>query len=238
MKGLKQLDLLKEIKKRHPDRVVQGWQGKRQLRVILIELGNFSVPEMMSWLKEDGPLNQDTQLYVINFQGIDLLAPSVARTLLEFASAIASDLKKPVILTKVGLIVRESLESEASQFDPPKVIWGLDEQGNSHLVGQISPKLGELLELLEEQGTANASKLAALIHQTSSRKVIGNLSVYLQKLYSAGLVGREKVTALEREDAQRGWTYNYLSAPNIYRLQSIRADQSGQGIWGNSNPIG
>lgn len=216
MPAIKQLDLLEEVKKRHPDGVIEG---RRRNVITLIELGSkyFRTPEMLDKLKEYWQPAKDDILYIINLEGIDLLTPSAAKILVESAPDIASMYKTPVIFTNVRPIAMESLESEARRFNPTKIVWVVDENGKASLVGQVPNKFQELLKLLEEKGPTSASSIAVLLEGETSKKAVGNISVYLQKLFSAGLVGREKVTALEREDAERGWTYIYQTAPNIAR---------------------
>lgn len=216
MPVIKQVDLLKEVKKRHHDGVIEG---RRRNVVTLIELGgkDFRTPEMVSLIKEYWEPAKDDILYIINLEGIDVLTPSAAKILVESAPDIASECKTPVIFTNVREMAKESLNSEACRFNPAKIVWVMDEDGKADLVGQVPNKFEELLKLLEEKGPASASQIAALQEGETSKKAVGNLSVYLQKLFVAGLVGREKVTALEREDAERGWTYSYYTAPTIQR---------------------
>lgn len=216
MQAIKQLNLLQEVKKRHPSGIIEA---RNNTFVTLIELGSsdFRTPEMLNLLKEYWRPTKDDTLYIINLEGIDVLTPSAAKILVESAPDIASEFKIPIIFINVRQAVMESLESEAVRCEPPRIIWVVDQKGEAHLVGKVPNKLYELLMLLEEQGEMSASSIAALQSQTTSKKAVGNLSVYLQKLFNAGLVSREKVTALEREDAERGWTYNYYTAPTIQR---------------------
>jgi hypothetical protein len=214
--SVNQLDLLREVKTRHPDGVIHG--SGRNI-IMLMELGgkHFRTPEMIGLLKEYWQPTQDDVLYIINLEGIDVLTPSAAKILVESAPDLAAEYKIPVLFSHVREMVRDSLESEARRFTPPKAIWTIDEKGEAHLIGQVPNKFQELLSFLEEKGPASASQIAAIQEGATSKKAVGNLSVYLQKLFSSGLVGREKVTALEREDAERGWTYIYQTAPAITR---------------------
>lgn len=218
MPVIKQLDLLEAIKKPdwHPDGVIEG---RRRKIITLIELGgkDFRKPEMVSKLKEYWQPDKQDMLYIINLQDIDVLTPSAAKVLVESAPDIASDCKAPVIFTNVRLMVKESLDSEACRFHPPKILWVINEEGKADLIGQIPNKFQELLDFLEQNGPASASKIALVQEGETSKKAVGNISVYLQKLFSAGLLGREKVTALDREDAERGWTYLYSTAVTIQR---------------------
>lgn len=216
MSVIKQLDLLKEVNNRHPDGIIEG---SRKPIVTLIELGSkdFRTTEMLDLLKTYWQPGKDDILYIINLEGIDVLTPSAAKILVESAPDLAFEVKIPILFTNVRPAVMESLESEASRCEPPRIIWVLDQQGETHLVGKVPNKLQELLMLLEKQGQMSASSIATLQEGSTSKKTVGNLSVYLQKLFNAGLVGREKVTALEREDAERGWTYSYYTAPTIQR---------------------
>ena len=224
MPFIKQLDLLKAVKdpKWHPDGVIEG---NRRKIVTLIELGgkDFRTPEMVMRLKEYWKPSKDDILYVINLDGIDVMTPSATKILVESASDIASECKIPIIFTNVREMARESLESESCRCNPPKILWIMNERGEAHLVGQVPNKVQELLNLLEEKGAASASQIAAQEEGENSKKSIGNLSVYLQKLFNAGLVGREKVTALDRDDAERGWTYIYKTAPTIQRHSSPKS---------------
>lgn len=219
---IKQLDLLKEVQDRHPDGVIEG---RRRNIITLIELGgkDFRTPEMMGLLKKHWQPTQQDILYIINLEGIDVLTPSAAKILVESAPDLAAEYKIPVIFSHVGEMAIESLESEARRFTPPKAIWTIDEKGEARLIGQVPNKFQELLSFLEEKGSASASQIAAIQEGETSKKAVGNVSVYLQKLFSSGLVGREKVTALEREDAERGWTYIYQTAPTIKRKASLES---------------
>lgn len=216
MPGVKQLELLKEVKGRHPDGVIEG---NRRKIITLIELGgrDFRTPEMIQILKEYWNPAEEDVLYIINLEGIDVLTPSAAKILVESAPDIASEYKKPVIFTQVRPEAMESLESEARRFNPAKLVWAIDESGKTYLIGPVPNRFKELLDLLEDKGSASASRIAVLQEGESSKKAVGKLSVYLQDLFNAGLVGREKITALDREDAERGWTYTYHTAPAIKR---------------------
>jgi hypothetical protein len=216
MQLIKQLDLLKEVTVRYPDGVIEG--QNRQI-IALIELGakNFRTSVMDELLKKYWQPTQQDRLYIINLETIDVLTPSVAKILLESAFNVAVTYKTPVLFSNVGSIAIESLESEAHGLNPSKAIWTIDEKGEVRLVGPISNKFQQLLNFLEEKGPASASQIVVWQQGRTCKKAVGNVSVYLQKLFSSGLVGREKVTALEREDAQRGWTYSYQTAPTIKR---------------------
>ncbi|MEH1808564.1 hypothetical protein [Nostoc sp.] len=217
MSVVKQLDLLDEVKKRHPDGVIEG-RRKRNF-VTLIELGgqDFHTTQMVDLFKEYCKPAKEDALYIINLENIDVLTPSAARILVESAPDIASNCRIPVVFTNVRPMAKESLKSEACRFNPSKILWVIDEEGKADLIGQIPNKFQELLDFLEENGPASASKIALIQEGETSKKAVGNISVYLQKLFSAGLVGREKVTALDREDAERGWTYFYSTAVTIQR---------------------
>lgn len=162
------------------------------------------------------PIKEDT-LFIINFADIDVLTPSAAKIIVESAPDLSSKYKVPILFTNVRQEVGNSLDREASNCDPVKMIWVVNESKQAELIGKVPNKLRELLELLKDKGEANASIIAEIQQDSSSKKVIGNISVYLQKLFNAGLVGRTKVTALERQDAERGWTYSYFTAPTIER---------------------
>jgi len=216
MPVVKQLDLLREVKKRHPDGVIEG---NRRKIITLIELGGkgFRTPDMSQILKDYWKPSDDDILYIISLEGIDVLTPSAAKILVESASNIACEYKKPVIFTQVRPELLESLESEARRFNPAKLVWAIDENGEAHLVGPVPNRFKELLDLLEDKGRASASHIAILQEGESSKKAIGKVSVYLQDLFNVGLVGREKITALDRKDAERGWTYSYYTAPTVKR---------------------
>ena len=186
---------------------------------IVYELGgrDFRSPQMIKLLKKYWqPLKEDI-LYIINFAEIDVLTPSAAKIMVESVPDLSAEYKVPILFTNVRQEVRKSLDREASNCDPVKMIWIVDESNQADLIGKIPNKLRELLELLKEKGEANASTIAEIQQDSPSKKAIGNISVYLQKMFNAGLVGRTKVTALERQDAERGWTYSYFTAPTIER---------------------
>jgi hypothetical protein len=216
MPVVKQLDLLREVERRHPDGIIEG---KRREIVTLIELGgkDFRTPEMVRILKDYWKPTENDILYIINLEGIDVLTPSAAKILVESAPDIASEYKTPVIFAQVRPEAMESLKSEARRFNPPKLLWAIDESGKADIVGPVPNRFKELLDLLEDKGPASASRIAILQEGESSKKAVGKLSVYLQDLYNTGLVGREKITALDREDAERGWTYTYQTASTIKR---------------------
>lgn len=214
MPPIKQLDLLKEVSQRHKQGVIRG--GKKS---IVYELGgrDFRSPQMLELLKQYWqPVKEDT-LYIINFAEIDVLTPSAAKIIVESVPDLSAEYKVPILFTNVRGEVRKSLDREASNCDPVKMIWVVDESKQAELIGKVPNKLRELLELLKVKGEANASTIAEMQQDSPSKKAIGNVSVYLQKLFNAGLVGRNKVTALERQDAERGWTYSYFTAPTIKR---------------------
>ncbi|KYC34925.1 hypothetical protein WA1_50340 [Scytonema hofmannii PCC 7110] len=224
MAVIKKLDLLQELKKRHPDGVIEATNEKSRNFVILLELGDkdFRTPEMICFLKEFFNPAKNDIFYVVNLKSIDVLTPCSARILVESASDIALELKTPVLFTNVQSMAMESLESQACRFNPNIIVWAIDEEGKPHLVGQVPNKVKELLNLLQEKGSASASQIASLQEGNTSKKTVGNLSVYLQKMFNAGLVIREKVTALERKDALAGWTYIYKTPPTI--LQQLEQE--------------
>lgn len=214
MPFIKQLDLLKEVSQRHQQGVIRG-----EKKSIVYELGgkDFRSPQMLELLKQYWQPVKEDILYIIDFAGIDVLTPSAAKIIVESVPDLSAAYKVPILFTNVRQEVRKSLDREASNCDPVKMIWVVDESKQAELIGKIPNKLRELLGLLKEQGEANASTIAEMQQNSSSKKAIGNISVYLQKLFNAGLVGRTKVTALERQDAERGWTYSYFTAPTIER---------------------
>lgn len=211
--SVKQLDLLRDVRFRYPDGIIWG----RGDFVTLFELGaNFRSPDLIARLKELWEPGEGDRLYVIDLAGIDVLAPSAAGVLVEVASHVATAWKNPVLFTDVRREVEKALDREARLSDFANVLWVADERGRAKLVGRVPGKFAELLRLLEENGPSAAGQLAALLERGApSKKAVGNVSVYLQKLFAAGLVGREKVTALDRHDAERGWTYIYSTAPAI-----------------------
>ena len=221
MQEIKQLDLFNEVERRHPDAFIKGRRGNRDA-VTLIELGgkDFRTPEMVSLLKEYWQPTEDDILYIINLEKIDVLTPSAAKILVESVPDIASKYKTPVIFIEVRPKAMEQLESATRVCDPQKLVWAIDEDRKPHLVGPVEKKkkLKELLDLLGKQGPASASQLAIITEGATSKKAVGNLSGYLNDLFNAGLVSREKVTALDRDDdAERGWTYIYRTAPTSFQ---------------------
>lgn len=63
-----------------------------------------------------------------------------------------------------------------------------------------------------DPGGSSAKDLAEKIGDS-----VGSCSVYLAKLYKMGLLGRRKQVAGENGDRERGWTYIYRTASQIYR---------------------
>lgn len=216
---MKKFDLLRTCKAVHPDGVVEG-ERQTAVFVTLMELPeHWQVAEMVNCLKECWQPAQEDTRYEIDFQGIGAIAPSVTRLLVASATEIAIQEKTPVVLTNVQRFARESLETEALYLKSPP-LWIIDEEG-AHLIGKISRKLKRVLEILEEQGAASASQIASS-EGAASKKHIGNVSVYLNNLFNAGLVGREKINALERDNAERGWTYVYKSAPSLMKARKAQ----------------
>jgi hypothetical protein len=128
---------------------------------------------------------------------------------------IARKLKKPVVLTNVQRFASESLETEAWHVKSPP-FWIVDEDGEAHVVGRISRSLLRILAVMDELETACALSIASANSQSApSKKEVGNVSVYLNHLFNAGLVGREKCNAVHRDNAERGWTYTYRSGSSL-----------------------
>ena len=213
MSFIKQIDFLQEIKKRHPT----GFDEGRKKTIYELGSKDFRVPQMIELLKKYLQPVEEDSLYIINLEGIDILTPSAAKILVDSSTDISLKNKIPIIFTNVKPEVKNSLEFGISKCDSLNIIWIVNESGKAELLGKIPNKLKELIELLEDKGEANASEIAEIIQGTATKKDIGNISVYLQKLFNFGLVGRNKVTALDRKDAERGWTYSYFTAPTILR---------------------
>lgn len=213
MSSIKQIDFLQEIKKRHPD----GFDMGRKKTITELGSRGFRTFEMVELLKKYLQPDKKDLLYIINMENIDVLNPSAAKILITSVTQIISEYKIPIVFTNVKSDVKDSLEFGIIKCDPIQIIWILDESDKADLLGKIPNKLKQLLDLIEEQGKVSASQIAEIQQGVATKKAVGNISVYLQKLFNFGLVGRDKVTALDRKDAERGWTYSYFTAPTIIR---------------------
>lgn len=206
--------LLELIVSEHPDGIDQGERHNRAFNMLFEFPPKWEVPEIIRRLTEN---SQEADGWNIDMKGISVISPPASRTLITAAVEIATTLKKPVILTNVEEeFALPSLETEAWYIKSPP-LWVLNEKREARILGKISKTHREILKALQEE-PASAKQLAAKsAGNKPSKEQIGNLSSYLASLFKTGLVVRERVGGLDREDAERGWTFRYRAAISLIK---------------------
>lgn len=201
------VQLLDEIRKRHPEGVV-GTGGK----TLVYEVGRKNRDsDVLEMLEEADPSDMPGVL-IVDLAGITVLTPSAASAVAGGASRIVQDRTRPVVFINAQPEVFYGLQDCRYMRDhptPPLVVF--DVVGEVHYIGAVPDRWKLLLGRLPSGG-ASASSLAG--ETAASRREVNKYSVYLQELYSNGLAWREKVPASDREGSERGWTYRYYPVPD------------------------
>ncbi|ACK70312.1 hypothetical protein PCC7424_1880 [Gloeothece citriformis PCC 7424] len=152
-------------------------------------------------------------IIVINMKEFDFLSPSAANVTASGCLEISKHHRVPIVFTQVYPEVLESLKTARSTLETEeRILWAIDQNNQHHLLKPVRESLQKILDVLEKTKTITASSLAALNEESPSKKVINRFSVYLQELFNLGLLTREKVDGLDRNEAGRGWTYVYSPA--------------------------
>ena len=212
---MKKFDLLPEIQSIHPEGIAEGERCGKPFNVLLGLPRHWQVEDLVNACERRWQPARVDIWYNLDLQGIAVVTPSVTRILIGATTDIALELKKPDVLTNVQRFASESLETEAWHVKSPP-FWIVDEDGEAHVVGRISRSLLRILAVMDELETACALSIASANSQSApSKKEVGNVSVYLNHLFNAGLVGREKCNAVHRDNAERGWTYTYRSGSSL-----------------------
>ena len=199
-----QVKLFQELFARYSEGLVFG-SGK----VVI-----YQVPELADLFKEL-LASESYDLVVTDLANIDVITPSVAETIIEATTKLSSAYKLPILLLNVRTEVWLALNPEANWGNRAKMIWAQKETGEYDLIGNVPNKLRELLSIAIALKQVTAAGAVEALELEPIHKAIGNYSVYLQKLFKEGLVGRTKLTASQC-DLERGWTYLYIPAPVIW----------------------
>ena len=154
--------------------------------------------------------DQSYDLCVVDLIGIDVITPSVAETIVKAITELSRLYRFPILFLNLRTQVLRSLDREANACDPVKMIWAKTETGEYNFVGNVPNKLAQLLSTLKDKKQLTAAEAVEALGLESLQKVIGNYSVYMQRLFKEGLVGRVKITASDC-DLKRGWTYSYIA---------------------------
>ncbi len=218
----KVVNLLNMLQERHSELLIQGHSGEGNPYTIF-RLGFNELDEavLSTSLKDQLGPPGDEIVYLVNMQGIDIVSPSAAKALVTGAVDIVKQRNAPVVFTEVSRDALQGLQTVNNIRHFEKVLWAVEENGRPNFVGTVPDRFKKILTLLEEKGGASASDLAEAGGGESSKRNVNRFSVYLQELYDAGLVIREKVLGSNRTDGEhgergeRGWTYTYRPAYSV-----------------------
>ena len=206
------VDLLSELGKAYPDGLSEG---RRTVVYELFSMDN-SLQTFNAFLRRVWPEQRQSEVttYSLDLAGIDFIGPSAASALAESVVAFIKDRKRPVVLVNVRSEVLEGIQTCRYVQTERSVLCALDLAGDVHFVGALPDRLLKVMRCLENAGPEDmsASALAEISERDQSRSVVNRYSVYLQELHNLGLVVRRKIGALDRTDAERGWTYIYTTA--------------------------
>ena len=216
----KVLNLLDLLNQRHPDLLIRGGDDQGD-NFIIFRLGSFD--EALTTSLEDGfgPHCEEVA-YIVDMNKLDIVSPSAASALMTSVVSIAKERNVPIIFTHVSAEALQGLQTVNNTRQTDKVFWAVDIDGHHHFVGTAPIRFQTILEDLWRRGGASASDLAETSGE-SSKKVVNKFSVYLQELYTAGLVVREKIVGSDRIDGERGergWTYLYRPAYSVFSSPS------------------
>lgn len=165
-------------------------------------------------------LDQSYDLCVVDLIGCDVITPSVAEIIVKAITELSRLYRFPILFLNLRTQVLRSLDREANACDPVKMIWAKTETGEYNFVGNVPNKLAQLLSTLKDKKQLTAAEAVEALGKRSLQKVIGNYSVYMQRLFKEGLVGRVKITA-SNCDLKRGWTYSYIASPVIWKESTV-----------------
>ncbi len=208
MARVKSLKLLAEIRRTYHQGVAEYEPGCYMVYQVGPKNRSDEFLEFLSdsWDAESGEI-----VYLLDLDGVNMIGISASSAITQGVVQFCQQRKKPVILTNVDEEALEALRNCRYMKQSQRTLLALDVKGKRQFVGEPPDRHKNLLELLAQHKRASASVLAATTQEVSKSSV-NRFSNYLQELFSAGLVNREKVSGSEREDAaERGWTYVYSS---------------------------
>ena len=215
----KVVDLLKMLQEKHSELLIQGQSGEgNPYTIFRLGFNELDVAALSASLKDQLGSQENEIVYLVNMQGIDIVSPSAAKALVTGAVDIVKQRNVPVVFTEVSRDALQGLQTVNNIRHFEKVLWAVEVDGRPNFVGTVPDRFKRILALLEEKGGASASELAEAEGGESSKRNVNRFSVYLQELYDAGLVIREKVLGSNRTDGEhgergeRGWTYTYRPA--------------------------
>jgi anti-anti-sigma regulatory factor len=223
---VKRLNLLPILQEWCPECILQAQGKKSGVVTTIFRLGfdtQVDVGAFQDCLQQAlGPQGKESA-YVINLQSIDIISPSAARALLQASIELTKQRKVPVIFTGVRPDTLDGLQTMRRTQDSEQMLWAVDGEGKSQLVGILPDRLQDILRVLDECGPSSASDLVEYHGEEITKKTINRYSVYLQELFTTGLVVREKVIGSVRPENERGWTYKYRPAYEV--LTSLPASE-------------
>lgn len=145
-------------------------------------------------------------VYEINMEGIDYIATNTSVALVWGALTISRLHQIPVIFTQALGEVWVGLRYAPLSLED-RYLWIVNPQGNVEVIGTLPDRFKEIINILKTKKNITASELPEIWGEAANKKSIGNASVYLQSMFNAGLLLRNKITGTER--GSRGWTYSY-----------------------------
>lgn len=217
------LPLLAELRHAHLDGIYQ-YDLDHGLYTVYELAGEANDASDMAQLLERIWSHDDrVTVYLLDLDGIGYMGPSASSALVEGTIRFSRSRKRPVVLVGVRPEVLEGLRNCRYMNEHNPILWARGIDGGFTLVGKPPTRFTDILGMLAKEGTASASDLAEKDVGDLSKKSVNRYSVYLQELFNAGLVTREKVGGSERQDGdhgERGWTYVYRAAPSYLKTAS------------------
>lgn len=218
----KAVNVLNMLQERHPELLILGQSGQgNPYTIFRLGFNELDESALSVSLKDQLGPQEDEIVYLVNMRGIDIVSPSAAKALVKGAVEIVKQRNVPVVFTEVSRDALQGLQTVNNIRHFEKVMWAVEVDGRPNFVGTVPDRFKRILALLEEKGGASASELAEADGGESSKRIVNRFSVYLQELYDAGLVIREKVLGSNRTDGEhgergeRGWTYTYRPAYSV-----------------------
>lgn len=164
--------------------------------------------DVLRYLQRYWKAEGEEAIYLIDLAGLYMLGPSASSAFVEGVVRFSEQRKKPIVLINVHAEALKGLQTCKYTIENSPTLWALDTEHHLNFIGEPPERWKRVLHELHERGQASASDLA----EDNAKASVNRFSVYLQELFNARLVIREKVGGSDRPGAERGWTYTYRPA--------------------------
>jgi len=165
--------------------------------------------EVFRYLQRYWNAKGEEVVYLIDLEGLYVLGPSASSAFVEGVTLFSKQREKPVVLLNVHPEALKGLRTCEYTSKNNPTVWAFDTEHHLNFIGDPPERWKRVLHELQKRGQASASDLA----EDNTKASINKFSVYLQELFNARLVTREKVGGSDRPGGgERGWTYTYRPA--------------------------